>query len=128
MEARARALFNQWVSFVTVELEQPLWTIAKHTFALPENMRVAEMKAVGAKEFSRPLDVLAGALDGNRTTLVGDTFTVVDILAAHTLSWATSAKIALKHPVLKQYLKTNLARPAHQRVVEKYSPNLKPEI
>ena len=115
-----RALCNQWSSFVTTELEQPLWTIAKHTFALPEKMRVEEIKPVAAKEFNRPLEVLADALAGDKTTLAGDVFTVADILASHTLAWAAVAKISLKHDVLKHYLKTSQARPAYQRVVEKY--------
>ena len=121
-DKEGRALCNQWSSFVTTELEQPLWTIAKHTFALPEKMRVDAIRPVAAKEFDRPLDVLAGALEGDRTTLVGDRFTVADILAAHTLSWAGVARIPLKHDVVKHYMRTNLARPAHQRVVEKYFP------
>ena len=32
---QASALHAQWVSFITCELEQPLWTIGKHRFALP---------------------------------------------------------------------------------------------
>ncbi|MCK7574727.1 MAG: hypothetical protein MZV65_01635 [Chromatiales bacterium] len=30
-----RASYNQWCYFTLSELEQPLWTIAKHRFALP---------------------------------------------------------------------------------------------
>jgi len=36
-----RAHYNQWCSFTISELEQPLWTIGKHTFALPEQRRVS---------------------------------------------------------------------------------------
>ena len=37
---QASALHAQWVSFITCELEQPLWTIGKHRFALPEAQRL----------------------------------------------------------------------------------------
>jgi glutathione S-transferase len=38
-DARERAPYDQWGSFAITELEQPLWTMAKHTFVLPEEYR-----------------------------------------------------------------------------------------
>jgi glutathione S-transferase len=114
-----RALYDQWVSFATTELEQPLWTIAKHTFALPEKMHVEAMKAVGGKEFRRPLEILANSLQ-DRDVLVGDSFTVPDILAAHTLSWARNADIPLEHEAVESYLKRHTKRPAYRRAIKKH--------
>ncbi len=37
----ASALHHQLMIFVLCELEQPLWTIGKHKFALPEDKRVS---------------------------------------------------------------------------------------
>jgi glutathione S-transferase len=34
-----RAECDRWVSFAISELEQPLWTIAKHRFVLPEESK-----------------------------------------------------------------------------------------
>lgn len=35
-----QALLDQWLFFITSELEQPLWALAKHKFALPAERRV----------------------------------------------------------------------------------------
>ena len=35
-DPQQRALYFQWSSFAISELEQPLWSIAKHKFALPK--------------------------------------------------------------------------------------------
>ncbi len=112
-----RALYNQWMCFVMAELEQPLWTIAKHKFALPAELRVPDMIEVGKTEFARPANVLAKALQGKRF-LIADRFTVVDVMVANTLSWATKARVPLEHDVLKSYLREHTSRPAYQRVVE----------
>ena len=37
----ARADYLRWCSFVITELEQPVWTIARHRFILPKDKRVA---------------------------------------------------------------------------------------
>jgi|JI10StandDraft_1071094.scaffolds.fasta_scaffold643053_1 glutathione S-transferase len=84
----AHGHYLQWVCFVISELEQPLWTISKHSFALPEKLRVPDIKPTATKEFARAVGVLAQGLEG-REYLVGDTFTMADVLAAHTLVWAT---------------------------------------
>ena len=40
-DAAARANCLRWMFFAQTELEQPLWTIAKHRFALPKDKRIA---------------------------------------------------------------------------------------
>ena len=111
-----RARYDQWLSFVLSELEQPLWTVGKHTFALPEAMRVPDVVEVAKKEFARPAAVLAAAV-ASRDYLVGDGFTVADIMAVHTLNWARVAQIPLGHDALEAYRKRHVARPAFKRVL-----------
>ena len=50
--SRERARYNQWCYFVLSELEQPLWTIGKHTFALPEQRRAPVVLETARWEFS----------------------------------------------------------------------------
>ena len=52
-----RATYNQWMLFVMSELEQPLWTIGKSRFALPEEYRVPEIEKTAIYEFSRACQV-----------------------------------------------------------------------
>lgn len=105
-----RAHFYQWVSFITTELEQGLWTMGKHKFALPEEQRVPQMLEVGAWEFARAAKAME-AMVGDRQYLVGDHFTVADILAVHTLMWAKGSKVPLS-PTLLRYLEGHQDRPA----------------
>ncbi len=111
-----RALYDQWVSFVLTELEQPLWTLGKHTFALPEKLRVHQVVPVAREEFKRPAEVLARRLEGSEF-LLGDRFSVADILAVHTLNWAKVADVPLEHDALVAYQKRHNARPAFKRVL-----------
>ncbi|HXV10799.1 MAG TPA: glutathione S-transferase family protein [Burkholderiales bacterium] len=104
----------KWMSYVIAELDAPLWTIAKHRFALPRERRVPAIIETAGWEFRNAVKVLAGGL-GDRDYLVGDCLTVADILAGHTLSWAKSARLSLGSEHLDRYLERLLARDAVTR-------------
>ena len=108
---RERALYDQWMFWVVSELEQPLWSIGKHRFALPEKLRVPAIIDVALVEWKRPAKVLADALEG-RNYLVGESFSCADIMVAHTLQWAVSFGVPLGSEVLTEYLARMTARPA----------------
>lgn len=115
-----RAQYNQWCFFVLSELEQPLWTITKHRFALPEKRRVPAIIETAIWEFGVATKVLATGL-GEREFLVGNRFTAADILAAHTLAWARAFDLPLGHAYLDAYTDRLLARPAQAQAREKES-------
>jgi glutathione S-transferase len=112
--AQARADCLRWCFFVTTELEQPLWLIAKHRFALPSERRVAGIEQTALWEFARAKSLLERRLDG-RAFLAGDAPGAADLLAAHTLFWARSARVALDSPVLEDYAARLDADPALAR-------------
>lgn len=113
LEERARV--DQWLFFTTGELEQALWTQAKHKFALPRERRVPAVLPTAAWEFQRALEALARRFDGEGW-LVGDHFTLADLLLGHTLSWAVQFKTRL--PVaLEAYRQRCASRPALARAV-----------
>jgi len=97
-----RALYNQWCFFVLSELEQPLWTMGKHKFALPKEYRVRQVQKTAGFEFMRAISVLEEGLKG-RSFLVGDHFTMADLLVAHTLTWAEGFKIDHGRLLLDEY-------------------------
>jgi glutathione S-transferase len=109
-----RAKYHQWCFFVIGELEQPLWTIAKHRFALPADWRVPQIEPTAAKEFAVALGVFEQGL-GENTYLLGDRFTAADILAALTLNWARKAQVLPESPRVTGYLERTLSRPALER-------------
>lgn len=110
-----RAHYDQWCYFALSELEQPLWTLAKHLFALPERRRVPAVLDTARWEFAVAAKILALGL-GQREFIVGDHFTAADILMAHTLAWASAFKLPLEHDHLVTYTERLLARPAWARV------------
>lgn len=111
-----RGLYDQWCYFVMTELEQPLWTIGKHKFALPEEKRVPEIKDTAIWEFQRAAALLASGL-GDKQYLLGDHFTMADLLAAHTLGWARSARIPHNIELLEDYRQRMMSREAFQRTL-----------
>ncbi|MCS4503587.1 Glutathione S-transferase GstA [wastewater metagenome] len=113
-DPQGRTELMRWLFFIATELEQPLWTMAKHRFALPEKLRVPDVIPTARREFTMAADLLADALDG-RDHLVGGRFSIADILAAHTLAWARAAKAPMEQPALAAYAEHQLGRPALAR-------------
>lgn len=110
-DARVRAQYFEWCFFVISELEQPLWTISKHRFALPADWRVPQIEPTAVREFARAAKVADAHLAG-REFAVGDSFTGADILLTHTLMWARSAGVQHASPALEIYAERVWARAA----------------
>jgi glutathione S-transferase len=108
-----RTACYRWISFVLTELDAPLWTIAKHRFALPRERRVPSAIETASWEVRNVLKVFAEGL-GTKPYLAADSFTVADIIAGHTLSWAKSARFSLPES-LEAYLQALLTRDAAVR-------------
>ncbi|MGE0789152.1 MAG: glutathione S-transferase family protein [Sandaracinaceae bacterium] len=116
------ARVTQWTFWTCAELEQPLWTMGKHRFALPEAHRVAAMHDVALYEWRRPSRVLAAALADGRSFLVGDRMSVADVMVGHTLNWARGFEVPLGDDVLEAYLDRMIARDAFQRTNARIAP------
>jgi len=107
----------RWISFILTELDAPLWTIAKHRFGLPKERRVPAVIDTASWEFEVAVKILAKGL-GERPYLVGDSFTVAEILGGHTLLWAKSARLELPN-ALVSYLNSLTMREAFERARER---------
>ncbi|HHL20556.1 MAG TPA: glutathione S-transferase family protein [Aliiroseovarius sp.] len=86
-----RARQDAMTHFVLDELDAVLWTGARHTFILPEEKRLPEIKESLRWEFERSQIVLLERM-GDGPFLCGDRMTVPDIIAAHCVRWAMVAK------------------------------------
>jgi len=106
-----RAKYEQWSFFALTELEQPLWTMGKHKFALPKDYRVAEILPTAAWEFQKAVKLLSEGLADN-DFILGDAFSAADILIAHTLRWGMSFKQPVDQENLKAYLERVESRAA----------------
>ena len=111
-----RALYNQWLFFCLSELEQPLWTISKHKFALPRERRIPEMREVAHYEFSRAVPIIEQALQ-ERPYLLGQDFSAADLVVGHTLIWAKKFGVPLSSERLERYTKDLQVRPAFVRAI-----------
>jgi glutathione S-transferase len=96
------------------ELDSVLWTAARHSFALPKEQRVPEVKPSLKWEFNRNLDRIEGLIKG--PYVMGEEFTLADIVLTHCLNWAYGAKFPVENQAMLAYGKSMRARPAHQRV------------
>ncbi|NCT13302.1 MAG: glutathione S-transferase family protein [Rhodobacterales bacterium] len=96
------------------EFDALLWTAARHSFILPPDLRVPAIKDSLRWEFARNAARLAPRIKG--PYLMGETFTIADIVAEHCLSWARAIRFAHEVPALDSYLAHVQTRPAFQRV------------
>ena len=108
-----RARQDGFTHMILDELDAVLWTAARHGFVLPEDKRVPEVKASLKWEFARSEEVLVSQM-GDGPYLMGEEFTIADILLAHCLDWAIGAKFGISQPRLKSYLNTLHERPAYK--------------
>ena len=99
-----RALVYQWVLFGMTELEAPLYRwvreAAEDSSDSPSRERFAEAASA-----------LEAAL-GDRAWLVGDSFTVADVICASVLGSAHARELLEDWPGLQAYVERGQARPA----------------
>ena len=105
------------IQFLLEEFDSLLWVAAKNSFINPVDQRAPEVKSVLKWEFERSLKRLEERLQDE--FLMGDTFTIADILAVHCLNWAFIAKFPDAGEVLKSYAKRCRERDAYKRAVSK---------
>ena len=114
----ARARQDAVTNMVIDEMDAVLWSAAKHAFVLPEAERVPEAKAGLRAEFARSERMLEGVLErSGGPWLTGGDFLICDVLAAHCLGWAGSAKFEVTRDALADYLRRARARAAFGRAM-----------
>lgn len=109
------AKHDELVSFILVELEQPLWTKGKHMFALPEEHRVPQIFETANFEFNKAVSSLMHLWPVNEFA-VGNQFSLVDILLAQTLNWAVRFEFDVPAQLVA-YKDNHYSRPAVERAM-----------
>ena len=107
---RERALHLQWVSFTLTELEAYVWSNARNTFVLPEEKRITALFEQNNKAFVHAAKVLNKVME-DREFIVGDRFTVTDIVVGMTLNWGNGQGLLAKTPNLQRYVERLKERP-----------------
>ncbi len=109
-----RAHYDRWCYFAISELEQGLWTLAKHTFALSKDLRVDQIKPTAQWEYQQALKILSQGL-GDKTYILGDRFSMADVLICQVLKWGVDFKQRLNQDNLKAYIERMSQRDAFLR-------------
>ena len=99
------------------EIDSVLWVAARHSFILPEEKRVPEVKDSLRWEFDQHVARIADRLEG--PFLMGETMTVPDIILTHCLNWAYAAKFTYEQENLLAYAKAMRGRDAFKRAAGK---------
>jgi glutathione S-transferase len=105
----ARALVYQWVMFGMTELESSLYRWIA-------DMRDGATDSPASGRFAGAAEAIAAALEG-KTWLLGDQFTVADIVCVGVLGSAASRDLLEQWPVLRDYVERGEGRPAHAAAV-----------
>ncbi|MEZ5824550.1 MAG: glutathione S-transferase family protein [Geminicoccaceae bacterium] len=110
-----RAIQDGYTQFIVDTIEGALWNAGKHTFVLPEDKRVPALKPVLRWEFARAMQDLEARF-GDGPYLMGERFTIPDILMGHAAGWAKMAKFELPSGKIGDYLQRIDNRPAVERM------------
>jgi glutathione S-transferase len=94
-----RAYYDEICFFVLSDLEQALWTYGKHSFVLPKELRIKAMLDVAHWEFEKSLKALNQYV-ADKEFVVGEQFSMADILVAQTLNWAQRFKFDVSADLL----------------------------
>lgn len=111
-----RARQDSLTQFLLDEFDAALWMAARHSFILPEELRLSAVKNTLRWEFERSQKVLVQRM-GEGPFIMGDAMTVPDIVLTHCGVWALSAKFPITEPRLSEYLERMRARPALRRAL-----------
>ena len=106
-----RAHQDSFTQFAVDDVESTMWTAAKHTFVLPEELRVADVKRACKFDFDRAMTALSARL-GDKTYVMGDGFTVPDLILGHCAGWAQSTGWTPPEGNVSAYFKRIRERPA----------------
>ena len=107
---RERALHLQWVSFALTELEAYVWSNARNTFVLPEEERRTALFEQNKKAYVHAAKVLDKVMEDTHY-LVGNRFSVTDILVGFVLNWGNRMGLLEQTPNLQKYLERLKERP-----------------
>jgi glutathione S-transferase len=106
----ARAQHEQWICFGISEMEAHLWSSFRNTVILPEDKRVPAIVEQNAEAFKSSAEVLDDALGGSEY-LVGNQFSVTDIVLGHIVNWGRRQGLIESFSNLQRYVDRLLERP-----------------
>lgn len=111
-----RARQDSLTQCIVDEFDAVLWTAAKHSFVLPEALRVPDIKPGLRTEFDDAQTRLVPRMAEDGPFLMGDKMTVPDLLLAHCIGWAQNIEFPVQ-PRFADYARAMRDRPAYRRAL-----------
>lgn len=112
-----RAAQDSMTNQILDEIDSILWVAARNTFILPKDKRVPEIKETLRWEFARNIARISDRFAG--PFLMGDKFTIPDIILTNCMGWAHGAKFPGADDRLLAYSKEMRNRGAFERTKNK---------
>lgn len=112
-----RAKQDSFLHFANDELDGTCWVAAKHSFILPEELRVPKVKDTCRWDWNRAMKVFEKRL-GDNEFVMGDVFTVPDIVIGQVAGWAISSKFDWPEGKVTDYFNRVRDRPAFKRAMD----------
>lgn len=112
-----RAQQDSFTQTVLDEIETQLWVASRHSFILPKERRVPEVKPTLMWEYERNMKLMMARCKG--PYLMGEMFTIPDIILTHCATWAKAVGFPTDNEDLLAYIKTTRARPGFQSLMAK---------
>ncbi len=109
-----RARQDSLTQAIVDEFDAALWMAARHSFVLPDDMRMPGIKDSLRWEFERSQDGFVPRMAEDGPFLMGPEMTIPDILLAHCMSWAIAAKFPVTEP-FREHASRMRDRPAYAR-------------
>jgi len=121
-DSKKRARYNEWLSFVCMELDATSLYVLRRHEGLPHIYGEAPVACDVARSYFTKMIEAAAVRLGERTPyLLGDAFTGADIMMMTTLPWAKRVKLSLP-PLFEAYHDRVAKRPAYQAAVVANTP------
>ena len=104
-----RGLHDQWTSFSQSEIENYLWNNFQLRRSFPESEHSSAALGLNNSAITRGLAVMEQHLM-DREFILGDSFSLTDILVGWTINWARKSDFLVDTPNLDRYLKALFQR------------------
>ncbi len=112
-----RAKQDSFLHFANDELDGTCWVAAKHSFVLPEELRVADVKKACKWDWDRAMKTFEQRL-GKNQYVMGDEFTVPDIVITHVAGWAKASGFDWPEGKVSDYFNRVRSRPAFKKAMD----------
>ncbi len=113
-----RARQDSFLHFGLDDMDGICWTAAKHTFIFPEARRCQGVKESCAWDWDNAMAAFAKRLGDGDDYVMGDEFTVPDLIIGHCAGWARNSGFAWPDGRVGAYFERVRSRPAFLKAWE----------